>query len=93
MIRGLKVRVPVLDRFLIANDVYETEGIVPFYHRDPDIHSQLLRPKVRGNDTRTRIFIPQKYDHNGSNFAYVAYAWDFIHVQKKLVLDEQVPAE
>ncbi|KUI72098.1 hypothetical protein VM1G_08045 [Cytospora mali] len=87
IIRGLKVRIPVLDRFFAANGVEETYGIVPVYHIDPDEHSQLLRSKVGGSDSRTRIFIPHKTTYNESNFAYVAYAWDLVHAQKEIVLD------
>lgn len=60
IIRGLKVRVPVLDRFLNANGVDETYGLAPFYDVEPDQQSQLLRSKVRDGDTRTRSFVPSK---------------------------------
>ncbi|KAG8156941.1 hypothetical protein KVR01_013163 [Diaporthe batatas] len=36
IIRGLKVRVPVLDSFLRANKLDETHGMAPFY--DVEIH-------------------------------------------------------
>lgn len=93
IIRGLKVRVPVLDRFLAANDVDETYGNAPFYDQDPDPQSQLLRSKVGGSDTRTRIFMPAKEDHNESNFAYVAYAWEMVYAQKEISLDQQLPSD
>lgn len=93
IIRGLKVRVPVLDRFLSANNIDETYGNAPFYDKDPDAQSQLLRSKVGGVDTRTRIFIPSKQNHNDSNFAYVAYVWDVVYAQKEITLDSQLPAD
>jgi hypothetical protein len=93
IIRGLKVRVPVLDSFLRANKVDETYGMAPFYHVDPDEQSQFLRSKVGGGDTRTRIFVPSKQGHNESNFAYVAYAWEMVYAQKEISLDQQLPAE
>ncbi|KAL1866869.1 hypothetical protein Daus18300_006572 [Diaporthe australafricana] len=46
IIRGLKVRVAVLDRFLNANGVDETYGLAPFYNIDPDKQSRLLRSKL-----------------------------------------------
>lgn len=55
IIRGLKVRVSVLDRFLSANGVEETYGLAPFYDVNPDKQSQLLRFKVGGGDARTQI--------------------------------------
>lgn len=91
IVRGLKVRVPVLDRFLNANGVDETYGIAPFYDVDPDKQSRLLRSKVGGGDERTRIFIPSKFSHNESNFAYVAWAWEMVYAQKEIVLKQQLP--
>lgn len=89
ILRGLKVRVSVLDRFLCANHVDETFGIPPFYDVDPDKQSRLLRSKAR--DTRTRIFVPSIVDHGASNFAYVAYTWEMIYAQKEISLDQQLP--
>lgn len=91
IIRGLKVRVTVLDRFLKANGVDKTYGIAPFYDVDPDKESQLLRSKVGGGDTRTRIFVPSKRDHNATTFAYVAWAWEMVYAQKEVLLDQQLP--
>lgn len=91
IIRGLKVRVPVLDRFLAANRVDETHGLAPFYDVDPDKQSWLLRSKVGGGDARTRIFIPSKRTHDESIFAYVAWAWEMVYAQKEIVLDQQLP--
>lgn len=93
IIRGLKVRVPVLHRFLSANGVDETYGLAPFYDVDPDEQSQLLRSKVGNGDTRTRIFVPSKMGHNESNFAYVAWAWDMVYAQKEIPLDRQLPTD
>lgn len=91
IIRGLKVRVPVLDRFLNANGVDETYGLAPFYDVDPDKQSRLLRSRVGGGDTRTRIFVPSKPSHNESNFAYVAWAWEMVYAQKEILLDQLLP--
>lgn len=60
IVRALKVRVPVLDRFLDANGVDKTYGIAPFYDIDPDERSRLLRSKVGRGDTHIRIFVPEK---------------------------------
>ncbi|KAG6368949.1 hypothetical protein INS49_003167 [Diaporthe citri] len=91
IIRGLKARVPVLDRFLNANGVDETYGLAPFYDVDPDKRSRLLRSKFGGGDTRTRIFVPSNLSHNETNFAYVAWAWEMIYAQKEILLDQQLP--
>ncbi|KAJ0106930.1 hypothetical protein J7T55_011025 [Diaporthe amygdali] len=91
IIRGLKVRVPVLDRFLNANGVDETYGLAPFYDIDPDQQSRLLRSKVGGGDTRTRIFVPSKLGRNETNFAYVAWAWEMVYAQKEILLDQHLP--
>lgn len=91
ILRGLKVRVSVLDRFLDANGVDKTYGLAPFYNIDPDERSRLLRSKVGGGDTRTRIFVPSKLDHNETNFAYVAWVWEMVYAQKEIVLDQQLP--
>lgn len=91
IIRGLKVRVPVLDRFLNANGVDKTYGHAPFYDVDPDKQSRLLRSKVGGGDTRTRIFVPSKRSHDRTSFAYVAWAWEMVYAQKEILLDQQLP--
>lgn len=91
ILRGLKVRVHVLDKFLAANGVDETYAIAPFYHKDPDDQSRLLRSKIGTQNTRTRIFIPQRNDYNESNFAYVAYAWEMVFAQKEISLNTQLP--
>lgn len=93
IIRGLKVRVPVLDRFLDANGVDMTYGLAPFYDVDPDEQSRLLRSKVGGGDTRTRIFVPDKRGHNETNFAYVAWAWEMVYAQKEILLGQQLPMD
>lgn len=89
--RGLKIRVRVLDRFLNANKVDETYGLAPFYETDRDKQSRLLRSKVGGGDTRSRISIPSKRIHDESNFAYVAWAWEMVYNQKEILLDQQLP--
>lgn len=91
IVRGLKVRVPVLDRFLDANGFDKTYGLAPFYDVDPDKQSRLLRSKVGGGDTRTRIFVPSKLSHTETKFAYVAWAWEMVYAQKEILLDQQLP--
>lgn len=91
IVRGLKVRVPVLDRFLAANGVDETYGLAPFYGVDPDRRTKLLRCKIGGGDTRTRLFIPSKVGHDETNFAYVAWAREMVYAQKEILLDQQLP--
>ncbi|POS75107.1 hypothetical protein DHEL01_v206495 [Diaporthe helianthi] len=47
IIRGLKVRVPVLDSFLRANKIDETYGMAPFYHVDPTSHRSFYAQRLK----------------------------------------------
>lgn len=94
VLRGFKVPVAVLDRFLEANGIQATFGYPPFYHRpNLDAGSQFLRTKLgaTGGDAKIRIFIPQKEGHEQSTYAYVAYAWVMVHAQRKLELGADLP--
>lgn len=93
ILRGLKVRVPVLDRFLDANGIDKTYGDAPFYDKDPDEQTRFLRSKTGSQDTRTRIFVPYRIDFNHSDFAYVAYAWELTFAQKEILLNTQLPEQ
>lgn len=98
IIRGFRVPVAVLDRFLVANGLTESEDYAPFYHGDLDDASKLLRAKVGGSSSssssdnnKTRLFIPYRTSRHHSPFAYVAYDWLFVHAQRKLHLPEELP--
>lgn len=91
VVRGFKVSVAVLDRFLAANGVTETDGYSPFYDRTLDDASKLLRAKVSGSDNKTRLFIPFQVNRHRSASAYVAYAWVFVNAQRKLQIAEELP--
>lgn len=75
VLRGFKVLLPVLDAFLLANSIWETEtlcaGIPPSYKEDPDSVSTLLRSKVGAGDTKTRVFIPYRMGLDAAECAYV----------------------
>ncbi len=91
VVRGLKVPVVVLDRFLVANGVMETDGYAPFYEGNLDDASKLLRAKVSSSDNETRLFIPYQMNRHRSTFAYIAYAWVFVNAQRKLHIPEELP--
>jgi hypothetical protein len=92
VVRGFKVTVAVLGRFLRANGVWETEGYAPFYNSadgELDNPSKLMRAKMGGSNTR--LFIPNRMAFRRSTFAYVAYAWVFVLSQRKLNLLDELP--
>jgi hypothetical protein len=106
-LRGFKVPVAILDRFLEANGVEPTYGYPPFYYNttwDGESHhyhtelrddgSKFLRAKADaagGSPTNTRIFVPQAEGQPRSTYAYVAYAWVMVYAQRRLDLVEELP--
>jgi len=69
ILRGFKIPVAVLDRFLEANGVKPTFGYAPIYDLLPlpgadrpalDPGSAFLHSRVGGADNQTRIFIPNR---------------------------------
>jgi hypothetical protein len=91
ILRGFKVPVPVLDLFLRANGVMETWGSPPFYDRDLDEPSKLLRAKMGTGNTKTRLFIPYRMGQQRSTFAYIAYDWVMVFAQRKINLAKELP--
>ncbi|KAL2015090.1 hypothetical protein VTK56DRAFT_6322 [Thermocarpiscus australiensis] len=91
VLRGFKVPVAVLDRFLQANGLMETAGYPPFYGPDLDDASKLLRAKIDNSNNKTRLFIPYRMNRKQSTFAYVAYTWVFVYAQRKLHVAEELP--
>lgn len=94
ILRGFKIPVAILDRFLEANGVEPTYGYPPFYARtELDAGSKFLREKIAAvaGQTRTRIFIPQKQGHLQSTYAYITYAWVTAYAQRQLNLPEDLP--
>jgi hypothetical protein len=94
ILRGFKIPIVILDRFLEANSVEATYGNPPFYARpELDAGSKFLREKVDAiaGQTRTRIFIPEKQREIQSTYAYIAYAWVPPYAQRQLDLLEDLP--
>ncbi|KAK3304171.1 uncharacterized protein B0T15DRAFT_575674 [Chaetomium strumarium] len=89
ILRGFKVPVAVLDRFLQANGIDETCGWPPRYNT-LDEPSKLLRTKL--GDSKTRLFIPHRLGHRLSAFAYVAYGSIFVFAQRKILPEELPPS-
>jgi hypothetical protein len=71
----------------------ETDGYAPFYHRDLDDASKLLRARVGDGGSKTRLFMPSRMGNRQSTFAYVAYAWVFVYAQRQLHPLEELPDE
>lgn len=92
ILRGFKVPLPVLDSFLLAHGIYETEdlcsGIPPSHTGEPDAVTTLLRNKVGNGDTKTRVFVPYKMSFDHASHAYIAYDWIMVFAQRKIKPDE-----
>ncbi|KAG8156920.1 hypothetical protein KVR01_013142 [Diaporthe batatas] len=89
VLRGFKVPLPILDAFLLANNIYESEslcrGIPPFYeYNSVDEVTTLLRNKVGNGDNKTRIFIPSRTGFDFASSAYIAFDWIVVFAQHKL---------
>lgn len=78
ILRGFKAPLPILDAFLLANNINESEmlcsGIPPFYLRVDEV-TTLLRNKVGSGDTKTRVFVPSRVSFDFASSAYIAYDW------------------
>lgn len=99
ILRGFKIPIPVLDRFLEANGIDATFGFPPIYNRLPlpgsdrptlEPQSAFLRTKLAG-DTNTRIFIPNRQGLTRSTHAYVAYAYIMVLGQRQIDLVAELP--
>lgn len=93
IVRGLKIHIRVLDRFLYNNGCHTTKGYPPFYKEDPDEFSTLLRSRFSGDCMRTRLFIPARTGHNKSKFGYIAWAYEMVYAQKEVRPEEDLPVD
>jgi len=100
ILRGFKIPVAVLDRFLEANGVKPTFGYAPIYDLLPlpgadrpalDPQSAFLRRRVGGGDNQTRIFIPNRQGVAQSTHAYVAYVYVMVLSQREIKLAADLP--
>lgn len=103
VLRGFKIPVAILDRFLEANNAEPTYGNPPWYHRtELDAGSWFLRDKLDAaaagagaggtitTNNNTRIFIPQMRGELDSTYAYVAFAWVMVYAQRKIELADEL---
>ncbi len=93
-LRGFKIPLAILDRFLEANGVEPTYGNPPFYDRsEPEPGSKSLRNKLHATagENKTQIFIPELRGEQESTYAYVAYAWVMIYAQRQLEPADELP--
>ncbi|KAH8679190.1 hypothetical protein BGZ61DRAFT_359378 [Ilyonectria robusta] len=100
ILRGFKISVAVLDAFLCANGVDETEGCPPMsqHHPDKDPISALLYTKVSeaggtASKHKFRVMIPSREGHDHSTVAYVTYSWLTVYAHRDLQLDDEAFAE
>lgn len=84
-LRGFKVPLPVLNAFLLANNVNESKmicfGIPPLYNKDDQV-TTLLRSKL--GDAKTRVFVPSRASFDYATSAYIAYDWTVVFTQRRL---------
>lgn len=86
ILRGFKVPITLLDRFLKA------DGHGHFAESDTETMFMLSKLTGPGCDgTSARLFIPQKERHTRADHAYLAYACVMVHAQRKLDLAKQLP--
>ncbi|KAK2609875.1 hypothetical protein N8I77_003350 [Diaporthe amygdali] len=77
----------VLDAFLLANNINESEvlcsGFPPFYDEDSDQVTTLLRNKVGSGDAKTRVFVPARMSYKRATSGYIAYDWTVVFAQRR----------
>lgn len=86
VLRGFKVPLPVLDAFLLANNINETKTLcfgIPPFHDEVDQVTTLLRNKVGGGDTKTRVFVSSRMSFDYATSAYIAYDWTVVFAQRR----------
>ncbi|KAK4033645.1 hypothetical protein C8A01DRAFT_19433 [Parachaetomium inaequale] len=103
ILRGFKIPVAVLDRFLESNGVMQTWGYPPKYDRLPlpgsdrptlDPQSAFLRTKLAATaagGANTRIFIPNREGMAQSTHAYVAYVYVMVYGQRQIDVAAELP--
>lgn len=93
ILRGFRVPVAALDRFLQANGLMPTFGDPPSsLDSQTDPASMLLRTKLGDDhgDSKTRLFIPFKKGRKRSDVAYIAYDWVMVFAQRQVNLGEEL---
>ena len=103
ILRGFKVPIAILDRFLESNGVRQTYGFPPIYDRLPlpgskdgstlDPQSAFLRTKLPNHANATRIFIPNRQGMSRSTHAYIAYTYVMVFGQRQIDLAAELPAD
>ncbi|KAK4238485.1 hypothetical protein C8A03DRAFT_43759 [Achaetomium macrosporum] len=101
ILRGFKVPISVLNRFLASNGVEEIDGTPPrlFYlPGEPptvlDPQSACLRAKLvpaGDTDSRARLFIPQPQGQSRSTYGYVAYAYTQVYIERMIDSARELP--
>ena len=101
ILRGFKVPIVVLDRFLASHGAEETWGAAPSLIPDLrsngiplDPSSEFLRARLAeaGDiNSAARILIPARLGAAVCNYAYVAYAYVMVFGQRKINLAADLP--
>lgn len=95
-LRGFRVRLTTLDKYLVANDKVHgaQNGFAPFYHFEkpegPDEISALLRANGGGSSGILYV-VPAAEGHDITPYVYVAY--QYRHVYSQLRITPQDPPE
>lgn len=88
-LRGFKIRLTTLDRFLIANGKVHgaANGFAPLYDFDkpegPDEISALLRAKAGGGSGILYV-VPAAEGHDFTPYVYVAYQYRHVYSQLRI---------
>ena len=102
LLRGFKVPIAVLDRFLIAHGVEETYGIAPQLEPGPlapplDQHSAFFRARLTATSSDAaslggvRLFIPNRRGQAAPAYAYVSHAFVMVFCQRHVDLAAELP--
>ncbi|KAH6614651.1 hypothetical protein B0J18DRAFT_494229 [Chaetomium sp. MPI-SDFR-AT-0129] len=101
VLRGFKIPIPVLDRFLESNGVEPTYGMPPLYSRalhrsDPNFPPLTsFSPEAAANfhNQNAHVFIAQYPGLPRAQHAYIAYAYVMVFAQRQLDLTRDLPEQ
>ncbi|EAQ87740.1 predicted protein [Chaetomium globosum CBS 148.51] len=107
LLRGFKVPITILDRFLTAHNVPPTEHNPPHFFRglgglsaatqNVDPQSALLRTRLAAANPAAlgsvRLFVPHRRGQDPSAYGYVAYAFVMVFGQREVDLGVELPEQ
>ncbi|KAI1320574.1 hypothetical protein F5Y16DRAFT_389720 [Xylariaceae sp. FL0255] len=91
LLRGFKVHVGVLDRFLENHGFDETFGIAPVYPKYDTIATFLSTLMgAEGSDKGARLIIPARESFDQATYGYIAYCWVHTFAQREINMAEEL---